>query len=127
VDGLGYLRFEDPVEPGARYTYALQDDGGARIATLEFTAPRGPRLALEGFSPNPGRDRAVLRFSLAGRSPATLTLFDVQGRPVWTRQVAGLGPGEHAVVVEPALNPGVYLARLEQGGEQLTRRCVLLR
>ena len=51
------------------------------------------------------------------------------GRVVITQEVGALGPGRHVVTLEPGvpLAPGLYLARLTQGGEHATTRVVAIR
>jgi hypothetical protein len=62
-------------------------------------------------------DAETLRLSLLDSSPASLELFDLAGRRLWSREVGELGPGEHEVRIgNGAWYPsGVYMARLQQG------------
>ncbi len=74
----------------------------------------------------PGASPGRLRFTLLDDSPAMLELFDVMGRKAWTREVGGLGGGEHELAVSEArLAPGVYLARLAQAGLGATARILV--
>jgi hypothetical protein len=59
-----------------------------------------------------------LHLSLVDGSPASLELFDLVGRRLWSRELGELGPGEHEVRIrDGAWYPsGVYMARLTQGG-----------
>jgi hypothetical protein len=67
--------------------------------------------------------------TLASEEPATLELFDVAGRRVARRAVGSLGAGEHVVELgdTPALKPGLYFMRLEQGARVLHARAALMR
>ncbi|RMF28291.1 MAG: T9SS C-terminal target domain-containing protein [Bacteroidetes bacterium] len=67
--------------------------------------------------PNPARQ--TLRVEWGGGGAGTLRLFDVQGRPVLERPVAG-GKAELSLPIEA----GVYLAVLEVGGRRYARRLV---
>ena len=58
-----------------------------------------------------------MAFALPEARAATLELFDVAGRRVWSRDVGSLGAGEHVVPLRdgPRSAPGLYLVRLRQG------------
>ena len=60
--------------------------------------------------------------------PAKLELIDVSGRRWATRDVGSLGPGGHSVsfVGGGRIPPGIYLTRLTQGGQSLTRRVAVV-
>jgi hypothetical protein len=76
----------------------------------------------------PGASDGWLRLSLTDASPVTLELFDVMGRKHWSREVGGLGDGEHDVLVGDGatLAPGLYLARVTQGDHRVTARVVIM-
>ena len=86
-------------------------------------------LALEGAFPSPTRGALTVAFSLPGSGPATLELMDVAGRRVSTRDVGGLGPGRHVVLLDDGrtLAGGIYFIRLRSGGRQIVARAVVLR
>ncbi len=76
-------------------------------------------FALRGPSPNPSRgDRLEVSFRLVDAAPAELVLFDVGGRRVASREVGALGAGSHVVdmAADRPIEPGIYFARLSQGG-----------
>lgn len=85
-------------------------------------------LALRGMQPGPGLHVGRIHFVLADASPATLALFDISGRRLWTRDVGLLGAGEHVVpVADGAWIPaGVYLARLTQAHRVASARIVVV-
>jgi len=87
------------------------------------------RLALAGAWPNPAVGQIQAWFTLPSKEPATLELFDVAGRRVQRREVGGLGPGPHLVVLGPParIRPGMYFLRLSQGGQALRARVVMIR
>jgi len=86
-------------------------------------------LSLEGFSPNPAGRTPQLAFSLLSHQPATLTMFDVAGRRMFSREVGTLGPGRHVILLENggSLASGIYLLHLQQGGHSVTRRAIAIR
>ena len=55
--------------------------------------------------------------------------MDVAGRRVSTRDVGGLGPGRHVVLLDDGLTlaGGIYFIRLRSGGRQIVARAVVLR
>jgi hypothetical protein len=87
-----------------------------------------PPFALCGASPNPVAGATTVEFALPDAAPATLELFDVSGRRIWSEDVGGLGPGRHAVRVSPMppQAPGVYIVRLAHGREAASRKIVLI-
>jgi hypothetical protein len=122
-------------------TDRLRPSRSARVPLLVYVASvdvgagagaggRGA-IALEAPIPNPLRGEGlVARFTLPerGAGPARLGLHDVRGRRLEEVDVAGLGPGAHAVTLRPAadLPAGLYFLRLEAGGSAVTRRVVVL-
>jgi hypothetical protein len=132
ADGTGHLRYDDThVTPGTRYAYRLgYRDGGAEQFTAEtWVEVPAPKLALEGALPNPAVRLVNVSLSLADGSPATLSVLDVAGRAVMSREVGSLGAGHHTVPLDlgPAAAPGVYWLRLTQGGRALLARAAVIR
>jgi hypothetical protein len=95
--------------------------------------PPGPSPKLTSVAlgirawPNPARAGARLRLDLPSAGPATLELFGIDGRR-WMEHAfeATAGPFELPLASAGRLPPGVYLARVRQGGsEAITRFCVV--
>jgi peroxiredoxin len=91
------------------------------------TAVKNPgenvQAGLAPVFPNPADYRAVLQFSLAGREAVSIRLFNPLGQEV--RQVLDevLPAGTHRRDLEVSgLKPGIYLVRMEAGGQAWTRR-----
>jgi hypothetical protein len=117
----------------------LPDGPVTRVPIPGFPKPRAlltegvaiptTRLALHGMTPNPGASAGLISFSLPDATPATLELFDVAGRKLWSRDVGSLGPGEHAVRAADGawLPPGVYVARLVHGERTASARVAIVR
>ena len=85
-------------------------------------------LALEGTLPNPVSGVIRAWFTLPGTGRATLDLVDVAGRRVVRREVGGLGPGRHSMVLGDAAHiaPGLYWLRLTRAGQVRTARVVVV-
>jgi hypothetical protein len=133
ADGSDQLRYEDrDVFPKSRYAYKL---GYASDGTEQFTSetwvdvPLGAVFALEGARPNPVVSAMNASFSLANGAPATLSVIDVTGRQVHSREVGSLGAGRHVVPLDlgTRMAPGLYWLKLTQGGRSLLARAVVIR
>ncbi len=112
-----------PAGPAAAPTGAPTSRG-----TRAPVVPAGTRVSRTPALTMDARGATVL-FSLPDAQPATLELFDVSGRRVWSRDVGGFGAGEHTVRIgdEARLPVGVYLARLRQGARAASARVVVIR
>ncbi len=112
----------------------INDPLGGPLPDPSFSSSELPTATLEAtVSPlalrsKPGAADGWLRLSLSDATPATLELFDIMGRKRWSREVGGLGAGEHDIQVTGAarLAPGIYLARVTQGGHFVTARLAVL-
>lgn len=93
-------------------------------------SPGGP-LELLGCGPNPTRGEFALRFSIddGAARPTRIRVFDIRGAEVSRRDLGNLGAGHHRVVcrLRETLPTGVYLYRLEHGGESRTGRFIRVR
>jgi hypothetical protein len=89
--------------------------------------PRSPDgLGLEVLSAMPSVQLPEIAYSLASDAPARLEMFDVAGRAVLSRDLAG-GPGRHEMSLggeKPAA--GVYWLRLSQEGHSAGSKLVIL-
>jgi hypothetical protein len=86
------------------------------------------RLAVAGFRPNPAAGVPSIAFSLPGRESARIEVFDIAGRRVLEREIAGAAPGERVMPLGGArLDGGVYLLRVTQGARSVSARGVVLR
>jgi hypothetical protein len=90
------------------------------------------RLELAQNRPNPFRAGTQIRFGLHRTESVRLDIFDVTGRLVRRLVDETLPAGNHAVEWDGRTNGmasmpnGVYLYRLEAGGEAVERRMLLL-
>ena len=94
---------------------------------VEPTRSGGLRVA--GFRPNPAGERVTVAFTLATSAPAVLEVLDVAGRRLVRREVGGMGPGDHLLLLGPAFRPtpGVYIVRLVQGARVAHATSVVVR
>jgi hypothetical protein len=132
-DGRGMIEFLDTeIVAGRAYDYRLSLlDGGVRrwAGEVSVEVPLRSVLGLAGFHPNPAARDIQVAFTLAGREPATLSLFDLAGRRLFTREVGTLGPGAHVVALDRggSLPSGIYILKLTQAGRTITRRAAAIR
>lgn len=132
ADASGWIDVEDrQVRPGGRYAYRLltRDESGAIDYTPEVSVEvpgSGLRLAVKPFGANPAATNDwEVEVVLPNDAPATLEVFDVTGRRLARRILAGLGPGAHTVSLrEIKAGAGLYHVRLTQGGEGAATRLI---
>lgn len=130
-DASGHLRYEDrDVVAGGEYRYRLLvDDGGAmrRLGEASLRVPNALALALAPSRPSPAVGAITVSLALPAAAPARLELVDVSGRRIETRDLTGLGAGQHLVRLGASPAPGVYVLRLTQGGKSVSERVVVAR
>jgi hypothetical protein len=130
-DASGQVVFEDrDVVAGTPYGYRIGIiESGEEAFSAETWAELSTRLEL-ALDPVrlDGAGAFVVSFTLPLDAPARLELFNVAGRRVLTRELAGLGTGQHALKVEDgARHPGVYFLKLTQGTRSVSARAIRLR
>ncbi|MGD8719372.1 MAG: T9SS type A sorting domain-containing protein [Candidatus Zixiibacteriota bacterium] len=130
ITGRPPFRFEDDqVEEAGAYEYWLEvvDTTGARetygpaVANLPVERPA---FALYQNTPNPTAGATTFTFSLAENGPATLAVYDLAGRRVW-RHEGTFTAGANEIAATLPFAPGVYVYRLEAGGESSARKFVI--
>jgi len=85
-------------------------------------------FALSGTAPNPSKGGAFnVRFSLPDAKRATLSLYDVSGRRLASREVGVMGAGRHVVTLGQRLPAGLYMVRLDREGMSLKTRATVVR
>jgi len=95
------------------------DDGDEAIPTS---------FALHQNYPNPFNPTTVIPYDLASTSRVRITVYDVTGRPVASLLDAQQNAGRHQVTFNAAgLPSGVYMVRLEAGGQLMVRKLTLLK
>jgi hypothetical protein len=132
ITGRSPYRFVDAkTSPDAEYKYWLEavDLNGARqtFGPAEVRVPvKAAAFALYANAPNPTRGATTFAFSLPAAGPAAITVYDLSGRRVW-RNDGTYAAGDNEVEATLALAPGVYLYRLENGGNAASRKMVVIR
>ncbi|AXJ01398.1 Por secretion system C-terminal sorting domain-containing protein [Cyclonatronum proteinivorum] len=94
--------------------------------------PEGPeapvRIALEQNYPNPFNPTTNIRFDVAEAGQVSLGVYDMLGRQVALLVNENLSAGTHTVSFDATnLSSGVYLYRLQAGGQTLTRSMTLMK
>ena len=125
-----YLFVDEDVHPGGEYRYWLEavDLSGARetYGPAEVRLPTKPAaFALYQSAPNPTRGKTTFAFSLAAAGPAELAVYDLAGREVW-RYEGTYAEGANELEATFDLAPGVYIYRLEAGGEAAAKKMVVV-
>jgi hypothetical protein len=89
-------------------------------------------LSFSNAFPNPSRAAVSFALALPSAEHVALTIFDVRGRRVWSKQT-DLPAGYHRLVWDALasagnrISPGTYFARLEAGATVESRKVVLVR
>ena len=106
----------------------LSRAGFTRTPLASEDAAARPVLALAAPAPNPARGRVEIGYSLAAAGPAHLDVFDLLGRRVARLADGDAAAGAHTLSWDASgVALGVYVVRLDAGGERLTRRVVVAR
>jgi len=78
--------------------------------------------------PNPFNSRAWITFSLPADAEVGLTLYNLEGRLVRNLAGGNMAAGSHRLMIDAGeLATGMYLLRLESGGQRLQRNVVVVR
>ena len=128
VDGLGdlYIAFQTR-SAGWSQVGLLKFEPGTSVP-VEEAPPVPDALSLDQNHPNPFSRSTQITYTLPAPSDVRLAVYDVLGRRV-AKLAEGRRPaGTHRAtfVANGRLAGGVYLYRLESGGQVQTRRMVVL-
>jgi len=101
-----------------------------KAVELEFEKdnPIFDRFILMQNEPNPFMEKTMIGFQLSESTDATLTIFDLTGRVVWT-QTNAYEAGIHQVVVENDRfeDAGIYYYQLSTGKRRASKKMILLK
>lgn len=129
-DGGGFCLWRDLGSSGLGMV-SLSSDA---LALKEAGLPATPAITmLFAPRPNPARGEITIRFSLASRTAARLSVFDLQGRRVASLVDGVLDAGPHQAVWNgevtgrPGPRSGLYFVRLEADGQHFTKRLATVR
>ncbi|MFO7638991.1 MAG: FlgD immunoglobulin-like domain containing protein, partial [bacterium] len=124
-----YHRGAAPLAPGMAVKFTTVEP---RVGLAGPAPDRVPtRLTLEPCRPNPARGSARLSFSLPAPADARLAVYDATGRRVRELFRGPTRAGSQVVRWDgrddrgQPVARGVYLYRLEAGGESIARKLVL--
>jgi hypothetical protein len=107
----------------------LERAGFTPVTAVEQHPSDGSALLTLGQnSPNPFQGSALISFRLPGSGPVSLNLYDLRGRLVRTLVHGEQVAGSHVVTLDGAgLPSGIYFYRLQSGGQQEWKRCILVK
>jgi hypothetical protein len=133
ITGASPFRYRDAgARADAAYEYwleavtlggAAETFGPARVPA----ASKGRAFALYQNVPNPCTAAATFAFELAEATDVTLVIYDITGRKVDEAAKGWFPAGRHEIPFELTLPPGVYVYRLDAGGESAARKMVVAR
>lgn len=127
-----YTYIDDSVESGVTYEYELEAIVRDRPETLgTTTGVCGVPTSFEitNIYPNPSTDRTTVHLSIPEDTSVVLTIYDIKGRTVWSRQVEDVSEGEFTGRIDTdGLSNGLYIlmATTTEGGTS-TRKLVVSR
>lgn len=102
------------------------DIGDVNVSVEDGTVPGS--FALDQNYPNPFNPETSIRYEVGSASPVTLTVYDVLGREVAMLVNRQQPAGTYTVTFDAQRLPsGLYLYRLEAGGQTFTRTMMLLK
>lgn len=100
--------------------------------SYEF-GPAATKVQLAGNAPNPFSGETTIEFTLPEQTPVTVAVYDLMGRKVATLVDEVRSAGTHAVGWDGQsaegkdLASGVYLMRMQAGGQSSTKRVTIVR
>ncbi len=120
---------------GGGYAWFYQDVFAIQLGAAGADVPSSPSAGatIGSAAPNPFRDATRMSFRLSAAGPFDVRLFDLAGREVRAWRETWSPAGERELTWDGrdaggfAVPAGVYLARIEAGGQRAVRRIVRLR
>jgi hypothetical protein len=110
------------------------DSLGTDVLSPSGAVMASPRfLELEPNFPNPFNPSTLIRFSLPGQGEVILSLYDLLGQTIKTWEMGVLDAGSHTIrwdgrdTMDRPVPSGVYICRLQAGGEVRIRKMTLVR
>jgi hypothetical protein len=111
---------------GGSLSFCLLDSTATSIYDNAGAIPN--QISLEQNYPNPFNSQTVIDFSLAAPSHVSLDIYDILGRKLERLISAYMAPGNHRAFWKGDKYPsGIYLYRLNTGGQSETRKMQLIK
>jgi hypothetical protein len=125
-----YSLIDNNVATGTKYDYWLEvlepDSPPQTFGPATATAPAVVKaFELMQNRPNPANGTTTFAFALPEAANAELSIYDIKGRKVDTVIESNLPAGEHSVDYACALPSGIYMYRLDAGGESAVKKMVV--
>ncbi|MBU0713373.1 T9SS type A sorting domain-containing protein [bacterium] len=78
--------------------------------------------------PNPFNAATTIRYEIPETSPVIILIYDINGRLVEVLENTNRQPGKYSVTWNASnVSSGVYLYRLQAGGFQQVKKCLLVK
>jgi hypothetical protein len=133
VEPHDYAYLDESAQPGHTYNYRLKEidlDG-----SITYSNPVSVTLGLVALNyrlnqnyPNPFNPQTTLAYDLAQAGKVTLAIYDPAGRLVRELVSGNQEAGSHTVVWNAiGLPSGIYLCRLQAGGQIFNRSLTLVK
>ena len=124
-EGHQYTQQQDSPHGTPRFTLRVE----ALDDTRTDDGPELPaRLALHQNYPNPFNPSTVISYALPEQAQVRLAVYDMLGRSVAVLVNEAQAPGRYDVTWDAStLSSGVYIYRVEAGGQTITRKMTLVK
>lgn len=125
IDATGHTAME--FTSGGFHNFVLiLSDGSATTAGVDNNLPA--RITLHQNYPNPFNPMTNIRFELPVSSDVRLEIFDITGRKIATLSNGNYASGAHTVQFDATnIGSGVYMYRLQAGGEVMIGKMTLIK
>lgn len=128
VDGITTNNVAMGLQLQAAATCAVAARGNGRAEQRTGLRDAAPALSLDAARVPAGAGRSVqIEFSLPDAGAARLSLVDVAGRLIDSREVGSLGAGHHQTKLGDQLAAGVYFVRLNHAHGEARIKATVLR
>jgi hypothetical protein len=122
ADPNGYIQISNNA-PGCNNQEEVENACGI-VGMSDFRVP-GSGFRIE-VNPNPAGRIVDYQFGIVDFQRVTLKIFDLYGREIRTLVDESKSPGEYTVRMDvSALTAGVYLVRLQAGGQSVVRKLIV--
>jgi hypothetical protein len=111
LSGINYYRLKQ-VDFDGKYTYS-------KIVSATF------QRAGFTISPNPAQGKTITILWKAPVSQASIWIYNQLGHQVYSQQIAHSHSWEQAIYLQEELKKGVYLIKVQTGGQQFTEKLIV--